>query len=232
MLTDIVPEQFATLDTLHPGRIDLGVGRAAGAAGPSIRALRGDASERDFEQDIGMLTDYLQDNGQQPVRGIPDAHEVPLWILGSSMQSADLAARLGLPYAFASHFAPRFLTSAIAHYRHHFQPSARLKRPYVIAGVNVIAADSPAEADFHASSHFHWVNSLYQGRPGPLPRPQEGCLQGLSAAEQQVLDQAMACSVVGDPLLVATADKSSRAKIKKSHFTEEVANEAIEPTIC
>jgi luciferase family oxidoreductase group 1 len=193
-----VAEQFATLGTLYPGRIDLGLGRAAGAAGPSVRALRGGAPQRDFEQDIGVLTDYLLDNGRQPVRGIPGTHDIPLWILGSSMNSADLAARLGLPYAFASHFAPRFLRNAVAYYRAHFKPSTVLQEPYVIAGVNVFAADSEQEARFHASSHFHWVNLLHQGRPGPLPLPQEGYLERISDAERRGLQQALAWSVVGD----------------------------------
>lgn len=194
----MVAEQFATLETLYPGRIDLGLGRAAGAAGPSIRALRGDASERAFEKDIDQLSDYLLDNGRQPVRGIPGTHEVPLWLLGSSMHSADLAARLGLPYSFASHFAPHFLEKAVAHYRANFQPSAVLDKPYVIAGANVIAADTEQEAQFQASSHFHWVNLLHQGRPGPMPRPQEGYLQRLSDIERHGLQQSMAYSVVGD----------------------------------
>jgi luciferase family oxidoreductase group 1 len=194
----VVAEHFATLETLFPKRIDLGLGRAAGSAGSAIHALRGDASERNFEADIGLLEDYLRDNGRQPVRGIPGVHDVPLWMLGSSPQSADLAAKRGLPYVFASHFAPRFLTNAVRHYREHFRPSAMLSEPYVIAGINVIAAESEAEAAYLASSHFHWVNRLHQGRPGPLPLPEEGYLQSLSASEQRGLAQAMACTVVGN----------------------------------
>ncbi len=201
----VVAEQFATLETLFPGRFDLGIGRApgaTGAAGASIRALRGDASERDFEQDIEQdieqLTDYLLANDNQPVRGIPGAHDVPLWLLGSSMYSADLAARLGLPYAFASHFAPNFLLDAIRHYRANFQPSAALDKPYVIVGANVFAADTEEDAKFHASSHYHWVNQLRQGRPGLLPRPQEGYLQSLSEVTRRGLQQSLACSVAGD----------------------------------
>jgi luciferase family oxidoreductase group 1 len=194
----MVAESFATLDTLFPGRIDLGVGRAAGAGGATVRALRGDASPRNFELDIQQLTNYLQDNGRQPVRGIPEAHDVPLWILGSSMQSADLAAQLGLPYSFASHFAPRFLMDAIGHYRKNFRPSSVLSKPYVMAGVNVIAADTRAEAEFLASSHFHWVNDLYLGKPGPLPRPEDGYYERPSDIERYSLEQAMAYRVIGD----------------------------------
>jgi luciferase family oxidoreductase group 1 len=194
----VVAEQFGTLDTLFPGRIDLGIGRAPGSAGPAIRALRGDASERDFTADIKQLTDYLGDNGRQPVRAIPGDHSLPLWLLGSSLSSADLAARLGLPYAFASHFAPRFLMDAITHYRANFRPSDVLKKPYVIVGANVFAAPIRAEADYIASSHREWVSNLYAGRSGLLPEPKEGFMSTLSQRDQYNLAQAMACTVVGD----------------------------------
>lgn len=194
----VVAEQFGTLDTLFPERIDLGVGRAPGSAGAAIRALRGDASERDFNRDLKQLTQYLADDGSQPVRAIPENHSLPIWLLGSSPNSADMAARNGLPYAFASHFAPRFLMQAIEHYRTTFRPSAVLDKPYVIVGANVFAARHPADAEFLASSHQQWVHDLYSGRPGPLPLPTEGFLQGLSDAGRYSLEQAMACTAVGD----------------------------------
>ncbi|MGY4494474.1 LLM class flavin-dependent oxidoreductase [Pseudomonas sp. TE3610] len=194
----VVAEQFGTLDTLFPGRIDLGVGRAPGSAGPAIRALRGGAPERDFANDINLLCDYLADDGHQPVRAIPGKHDVPLWLLGSSLQSADLAAKRGLPYAFASHFAPRMLMDAIAHYRATFRPSATLKQPYLIIGANVFAAPTRAEADYLASSHRHWVSNLYAGRSGPLPRPTEGFMENLSEFDRYSLTEAMACTAVGD----------------------------------
>jgi luciferase family oxidoreductase group 1 len=194
----LVAEQFGTLDTLFPGRIDLGIGRAPGSAGPAIRAIRGDASERDFTQDIQQLTDYLADDGNQPVRAIPGKHDVPLWLLGSSMNSADLAAKLGLPYAFASHFAPRFLMEAITHYRATFRPSAVLESPYVIAGANVFAAPTRAEADYLASSHRQWVSNLYTGKAGALPRPQEGFMERLSNYDRQNLAEAMSCTAIGN----------------------------------
>lgn len=194
----VVAEQFGTLDTLFPGRIDLGIGRAPGSAGPAIRALRGDASQRDFTQDIEQLTDYLADEGHQPVRAIPGKHSVPIWLLGSSLQSADLAAKSGLPYAFASHFAPRFLMDAIAHYRSTFRPSAELKQPYVIAGANVFAAQTRAEAEYLTSSHRQWVSKLYAGKPGPLPRPEEGFMERLSVYDRHSLAEAMSCTAVGD----------------------------------
>jgi luciferase family oxidoreductase group 1 len=195
----VVAEQFGTLDTLHPGRIDLGLGRAPGTSGPTVRALRGAAPERDFSQDIAELRDYLADNGKRQVRGVPGAHEVPVWILGSSLFGADLAAKLGLSYAFASHFAPRYLLQAIAHYRANFQPSAQLAKPYVMVGVNLFAADSDAEADYQASSHRKWMLDLHVGRFGLLPKPQEGYVQRLPGHERAVLEQVMACSIAGGP---------------------------------
>lgn len=194
-----VAEQFGTLDTLFPGRIDLGVGRAPGSAGRAIHALRGDASERDFGQDLEQLSNYLADDGRQPVRAIPEKHDVPIWLLGSSLQSADLAAKLGLPYAFASHFAPRFLMSAINHYRSNFRPSAGLTQPYVIVGANVFAAQTRARAEYVASSHRHWVRNLYSGRPGPLPRPEEGFMDNLSEYDRRNLGDAMSCTAIGNP---------------------------------
>jgi luciferase family oxidoreductase group 1 len=194
----VVAEQFGTLDTLFPGRIDLGIGRAPGSAGAAIRALRGDASERDFTRDIAQLTGYLADDGTQTVRAIPGNHRLPMWLLGSSPNSADLAARLGLPYAFASHFAPRFLRDAVRHYRANFRPSLALQKPYVIVGANVFAAPTRAEAEYIASSHRHWVSNLYSGKPGPLPEPREGFMQQISQSDQYNLAEAMACTAVGD----------------------------------
>lgn len=194
----IVAEQFGTLETLFPGRIDLGVGRAPGSGGPTVRAIRGISQERDFAQDVQKLRDYLEDNGREPVRALPGRHDVPMWILGSSLQGADLAARIGLPYAFASHFAPQMLMPALAHYRENFRPSAYLKQPYTMAGVNVIAADTRAEARYLASSHQQWVVKLHAGCPGLLPAPEEGYLATISPRDQQGLDQAMAYTAIGD----------------------------------
>lgn len=194
----VVAEQFATLETLFPGRIDLGLGRAPGSAGPAVRALRGRAPERDFAQDIGILSDYLLDNGRQPVCGIPGRHDLPFWILGSSTSSAHLAAQLGLPYVFASHFAPHELIAATRLYRETFQPSATLEAPYMIVGVNIIAADTSQEAEALASSHYKWVNQLHRGQPGPLPVPQPGYLETLTHGELHGLGQAMACAAVGN----------------------------------
>jgi len=194
----MVAEQFGTLGARYPNRIDLGMGRAPGTAGPTIRALRGDASERDFAHDVVEVMDYLADNDQRPVRGVPGQYDVPVWILGSSLYGADLAAKLGLPYSFASHFAPRYLFEALAHYRKHFQPSEHLAKPYVMIGANVFAADSNQEADYIASSHRKWMTDLHVGRLGLLTKPCEGYVENLPEHERAVLDQIMACSVAGD----------------------------------
>lgn len=204
----VVAEQFGTLDTLHPGRIDLGLGRAPGTSGPTVRALRGATPERDFAQDIAELRDYLANNGKRPVRGVPGIHDVPVWILGSSLFGADLAAKSGLPYAFASHFAPRYLMQAIAHYRANFQPSAQLARPYVMVGVNLFAADSDAQAQYLASSHRKWMLDLHVGRLGLLPKPQEGYVEQLPAHERAVLEQVMACTIIGGPQRVQAGLRS------------------------
>ncbi|CBJ41040.1 putative monooxygenase with luciferase-like ATPase activity (plasmid) [Ralstonia solanacearum CMR15] len=194
----VVAEQFGTLDTLHPGRIDLGMGRAPGTGGATVQALRRGAPERDFARDVVEVMDYLADNGRQPVRGVPGRHDIPVWILGSSLYGAELAAALGRPYAFASHFAPRFLHQAIAHYRKNFRPSEHLAKPYVMVGVNVFAADTNEEADFLASSHRKWMTDLHVGRMGLLPKPREGYVESLPEHERSVLEQVMACTVAGD----------------------------------
>lgn len=194
----IVAEQFATLDTIFPDRIDLGVGRAPGAAGPAVTAIRGNMPPRDFENDIMEINDYLEDNGKQAARGIREPHHLPMYILGSSPNSAELAARLGLPYAFASHFAPRYLLQSIELYRNNFQPSKVLDTPYVIAGVNIIAADNSSEAIRIASSHQKWVTQLYNGTAGYLPKPEDNFMANSTAAQRAVLADAMACSAIGD----------------------------------
>lgn len=194
----VVAEQFGTLNTLHPGRIDLGMGRAPGSGGPTVQALRRGAPERDFSRDVVEVMDYLADNGKQPVRGVPGRHNIPLWILGSSLYGAELAASLGLPYAFASHFAPRFLHQAIELYRKNFKPSAFLEKPYVMVGVNIFAAQTNVEAEYLASSHQKWMTDLHVGRLGELPKPQEGYVETLPEHERAVLAQVMACSISGD----------------------------------
>src|SRR6266404_654567 len=170
----VIAEQFGTLATLFPGRIDLGLGRAPGTDQRTLQALRrGPDSSEYFPQDVVELQALLgppQEN--QAIHAIPgEDTNVPLWILGSSLYGAELAAMLGLPYAFASHFAPAQLMQAIDIYRARFRPSPQLARPRVMVGANVIAADTDEEARFLATSVEQAIVNLRTGRPGRLPPP-------------------------------------------------------------
>jgi luciferase family oxidoreductase group 1 len=165
----VIAEQFGTLESLHPGRIDLGLGRAPGSDQNTLRALRRDAASADrFPEDVLELQGYL--TGETRIPGVDatpgKGTNVPLYILGSSMFGAALAAALGLPYAFASHFAPDLLQQAVESYRRDFRPSAQLDRPYVIAGVNVAVADSAADAqeEFRAAMRSRATFLLGRGR--------------------------------------------------------------------
>jgi luciferase family oxidoreductase group 1 len=196
----VIAEQFGTLAALYPGRIDLGLGRAPGSDQSTARALRRtlQSSSDDFPQDVMELMDYLSPNSKNPVRAVPgQGLDVPTWILGSSTYGAQLAAHLGLPYAFASHFAPQQMMQALALYRANFRPSARLAQPYVMLGFNVFAADSHAEADFLATSTQQAFVNLRSGRPTPLPPPVAGYLQQVGPAERAMLDGVLSCSAIG-----------------------------------
>ncbi len=201
-----IAEQFGTLATLFPDRIDLGLGRAPGTDRKTSQALRrnlnGDIDA--FPRDVIELQQYFQEpEARQCVRAIPGAGlEVPIWILGSSMFGAQLAATLGLPYAFASHFAPALLMPAIETYRSRFQPSAQLSEPYVMVGLNVFAAETGDEARLLRTSSQQSILRLRRGMPGQLPPPVPGFEDGLSAAERRLLDQAQLCTVVGSPKVV------------------------------
>lgn len=202
----VVAEQFGTLEALFPGRIDLGLGRAPGSDQLTARALRRNLdSEADaFPQDVQELQDYLSDNPRQRVLAVPGrGAKVPLWILGSSTFGAQLAAHLGLPFAFASHFAPQMMLQALELYRNNFQPSAQLDKPYVMLGFNVFAADSDADAHFRASSMQQAFVNLRSGRPGQLPPPRAGYLDQLPPPERAMLDAVLSCSAIGAPATVA-----------------------------
>jgi luciferase family oxidoreductase group 1 len=195
----VVAEQFGTLATLYPGRIDLGLGRAPGTDMVTARALRRHMAPEDtFPQDVQELIAYLGD-AVGPVQAIPGTGtHVPVWILGSSLFGAQLAAWLGLPYAFASHFAPTHLDEALEVYRRSFRPSDRLERPHVMIAVGVSAADSDEEATYLRSSQLLAFARLRTGRPGKLPRP----THDLSEVPAPILAQARAalsCSAVGSP---------------------------------
>lgn len=197
----VIAEQFGTLESLYPGRVDLGLGRApvpTSAPRALRRNLESDADQ--FPQDVIELMDFMSKNPQQAVRAVPGAGlEVPVWILGSSTFGAQLAAHLGLPYAFASHFAPQQMMQAIQIYRETFKPSAQLAKPYVMLGFNVFAADTDAEAEFRATSWQQAFVNLRSGRPGRLPPPVEGYRQKVGPAENALLDSVLSCSAVGSP---------------------------------
>ncbi|ADC71863.1 luciferase family oxidoreductase, group 1 [Thioalkalivibrio sp. K90mix] len=199
----IVAEQFGTLNALFPGRIDLGLGRAPGTDPATARALRRSAeSDPDqFPRDVAELQSYLADPvPDQAIRAIPGAgSRVPVWILGSSLFGAQLAAYLGLPYAFASHFAPGQLHDAIAIYRREFRPSPELDAPWVMAGYNVYVADTDTDAQTLASSMEQAFISLRRGRPEPIQPPIPHYREQLDRAERAMVEQTMACSAIGAP---------------------------------
>jgi len=204
----VIAEQFGTLEALHPGRIDLGLGRAPGADPLTARALRRNlmSDPEEFPRDVGELIDLLSDEPRQRIRAVPGAGaRVPVWILGSSLFGAQLAAQLGLPYAFASHFAPQQLMEALRVYRESFQPSAHLDRPYVMLGFNVFAADGDEAAQLLATSAQQAIVNLRSGRPTRLPPPRPGYLEQAGPAERALLDSVQACSAIGAPRTVLAA---------------------------
>jgi luciferase family oxidoreductase group 1 len=216
----VIAEQFGTLASLYPGRIDLGLGRAPGSDQMTARALRRNkASDPDeFPRDVVELMNYFSSESINPVRAVPgQGLDVPVWILGSSLFGAELAAMLGLPYAFASHFAPQQMMQAVALYRANFRPSKRLAKPYVMLGVNVFAADSDEEAAFRATSMQQAFVNLRSGRPAPLPPPVEGYAQRVGPAERALLDSVLSCSAIGAP---GTVRASMQAFIERTGADE------------
>lgn len=202
----VIAEQYGTLAALYPGRIDLGLGRAPGSDQRTARALRRDLmSDADsFPQDVVELMDFMSRTPRQAVRAVPgEGSEVPVWILGSSTYGAQLAAHLGLPYAFASHFAPQQLMAALQLYRQNFRPSAQLDQPYAMAGFNVFAAEDEAEAHLLASSWQQSFVRLRTGMPGRLPPPVEGYRTRIGPAENALLDSVLSCSAIGTRAQVA-----------------------------
>ncbi len=201
----VIAEQFGTLEALYPGRIDLGLGRAPGSDQATARAMRRnlmtDADE--FPRDVVELMDLMSDHPRQSIRAVPGlGAKVPVWILGSSLFGAQLAAMLGLPYAFASHFAPEQLMQAIEVYRSNFKPSPYLAKPYLMLGFNVFAADTDEEADIRATSMQQAFVSLRSGRPGRLPPPRPGYRDQVGPAERALLDTRLACATIGSPATV------------------------------
>lgn len=199
----VIAEQFGTLATLYPGRIELGLGRAPGADQYTAHALRRsrDGSADDFPHDVEELQAYLgpRQAGQRVIAMPGTGTHVPIWLLGSSLYSAELAAHLGLPFAFASHFAPRFLFKAIELYRSRFQPSAQLDKPYVAVAANAIAADTDAEAQHLLRSLRLRFAAMARGVRGQLQPPEAFFEADWSPAELAFADESLACSAVGSP---------------------------------
>jgi luciferase family oxidoreductase group 1 len=201
----VIAEQFGTLESLFPGRIDLGLGRAPGSDQLTARALRRnlDTNPNQFPQDVVELMGYFSATQRHAVRAVPGAGlNVPIWILGSSLFGAQVAASLGLPYAFASHFAPEQMVQAIDLYRSTFKPSAQLAKPYVILGYNVFAADTDEQARLLASSMQQAFVNLRSGRPKALQPPVKGYLDTLAPHQRDVLDEILTCAAIGSPATV------------------------------
>ena len=233
----VIAEQFGTLESLYPGRIDLGLGRAPGSDQATSRALRRDPSAADsFPRDVAELISYFR--GDSAVRAVPgEGLNVPIWILGSSLFGAQLAAALGLPFAFASHFAPAHLLDAVELYRRSFQPSRDRQHPYVMVGVNVIAADSDDEARRLFTSLQQTFINLRRGRPSQLQPPVDDIGRFLEPLDVLGLEQMLAYSAVGGPdtvrrgidkliarvepdeLIVASAIFDHRARLRSYEIT-------------
>ena len=199
----VIAEQFGTLEALYPGRIDLGIGRAPGTDRMTAYALRRNlvSDVDDFPRDVLEIQNYFRvpQPGQQ-VRAVPGTGlNVPIWILGSSLYGAQLAAAFGLPYAFASHFAPGALMQAIHVYRSRFQPSEQLSKPYVMLGFNVFAAETDEEARSLKTSAQQSTLNVRRGQPGRLPPPVADFESQLTPPERAILNEVHACSVTGSP---------------------------------
>ncbi|WP_353184446.1 LLM class flavin-dependent oxidoreductase [Parapedobacter lycopersici] len=198
-----VAEQFGTLETMYPGRIDLGLGRAPGTDQLTAMALRRNNPNAvyHFPEDVRELQQYFSDdNVSGRVRAFPgEGLDIPIWILGSSTDSAYLAAEMGLPYAFAAHFAPRQFRNAIALYRAHFKPSAQLAQPYVMACVNVLAADTDQEADLLASSLYNMFLGVITNTRKPLQPPVADVRAYWPTDIRAAVDQMLACTFTGSP---------------------------------
>ena len=207
----VIAEQFGTLESLFPGRVDLGLGRAPGTDQAAAYALRRNlaSDENQFPRDVVELIDYFHPREPARVRAIPgEGLDIPVWILGSSLFGAQLAAMLGLPYAFASHFAPAQMMDAIRVYRDRFQPSAQLERPYVMLGFNAFAAESDEEGELLSTSVQQAFVSLRTGNPMQLPPPMAGYAETLPAQARAMLDQVLSCSAIGSPATVKAAIES------------------------
>ena len=199
----VIAEQFGTLASLYPGRIELGLGRAPGSDQMTARALRRErsGSADDFPDDVAELIRYLGPRTpDQKVIAVPGSGtEVPIWLLGSSLFSAQLAGQMGLPYAFASHFAPRFMHEAIRVYRNHFKPSAVLDKPYVMLGVPMVVADTDEQADYLATSVYQRILALMRGQ-SLMQKPPVPSMNGLWLPhEKEAVGDFLGLAMIGSP---------------------------------
>ena len=216
----VIAEQFGTLASLFPGRIDLGLGRAPGTDMATARALRRHMEASDqFPEDVMELLNYLDaPHPDARIRAVPgEGTEVPVWILGSSLYGAQLAAYLGLPYAFASHFAPAMLADAIATYRATFRPSQWLEKPYFMLAAGVCAGETDAEAEYLRSSQILAFARLRSGRAGKLPLPQHD-LSEIPAAMRAEVERALSCAAVGAPATL----RGQLAALIQTHQPDEI----------
>jgi luciferase family oxidoreductase group 1 len=223
----VIAEQFGTLEALYPGRIDLGLGRAPGTDQRTLRALRRTPDSADtFPEDVLELQALLAPaQPGQVVQAVPGVgSNVPIWILGSSLFGARLAAGFGLPYAFASHFMPTALMPALDVYRRTFKPSAQLDRPYAMAGVNVIAADTDDEARRLFTSAQQQFTNLFRGRPGRLPRPIDDIERYWTPPEKTQASSMLACSFVGS---AATVRREMSRFVERTGVDEVIVAAAI-----
>jgi luciferase family oxidoreductase group 1 len=223
----VVAEQFGTLATLYPGRIDLGLGRAPGTDQLTVRALRRDPASADaFPQDVLELQALLGDpQPGQMIHAVPgESTHVPLWILGSSLFGAQLAAILGLPYAFASHFAPDALLPALEVYRSEFQPSAQLETPHAMVAANVVAADDDEEARRLFTSPQQSFTNIFRGRRGRLPKPIDDIERYWSPVERERVERMLARSFVGSP---DTVRQGLEAFVEETRADELIVASAI-----
>ncbi len=221
----VIAEQFGTLAALYPGRIDLGLGRAPGSDGLTARALRRNLSAdvNEFPRDVVELMAYFRDEG--PVPAVPGGGEaMNFFVLGSSTFGAQLAAMLGLPFAFASHFAPGDLYSALDIYRSRFEPSAHLDKPHAMLGFNMYVADTDAEAEYLMSSRDQSFVALRTGRPGRLPPPVKNYREGLEPAARAMLDTMLSATACGSP---ETARRQTEDFIAKTGADELILTSMI-----
>ena len=242
----VIAEQFGTLETLYPGRIDLGLGRAPGTDQKTLRALRRSPMEADnFPQDVMELQMYFEPASPgQLIQAVPGAGlNVPLWILGSSLFGAQLAAAMGLPYAFASHFAPDALIQALDIYRAQFRPSHQLQKPYAMPGINIFAADTDAEAQYYFTTIQQQFIHLRRGTQGQLPPPVEDMGSFWSDMERRGVEHALRYSIVGsketvrrglekfieetaaDELMVTAAIYDHKARLRSFEILAEIRDE-------